>query len=187
MLAQAIMPPLVLVPAWPRKTQASTKPIGQLPTSTEPIMCDIPWATAGLMVTWHVAKRAKIVSGGMVGGLEFTELLLHFVSRLPGANDHLPTRPIAWLSLDMIENAPMSCRIPRLQSFGPDARLSKRDVLGNLRVEVMTDHQHVEMLLDGVDGERPRRVGRGRQDVGLPQTRMMSGACPPPAPSEWNV
>ena len=29
----------------------------------------------------------------------------------------------------------------------------------------MTDHEHIEMLIDGVDRERPRRVGARRQDV----------------------
>ena len=64
-----------------------------------------------------------------------------------------------------------------------DARFGKRDILGNARVEMMTDHQHVEMLVDGVDRERPRRIGRRRQDVRLAANLMMSGACPPPAPS----
>jgi len=31
----------------------------------------------------------------------------------------------------------------------------------------MTHHEHVEVFVDGVDGERARRVGGGRQDVGL--------------------
>src|SRR6202043_3966360 len=39
------------------------------------------------------------------------------------------------------------------------------DVLGYARVEVMAHHQHVEMLVDGIDRERPRRVGRRRQYV----------------------
>ena len=32
---------------------------------------------------------------------------------------------------------------------------------------MVANHQHVEMLFDGVDRERPRRVGRGRQDIRL--------------------
>ena len=46
-----------------------------------------------------------------------------------------------------------------------DAALGEGDVLGDLRVEVMADHQHVEMLVERVDGVGPRRIGRGRQHV----------------------
>ena len=48
-----------------------------------------------------------------------------------------------------------------------DARLGERDVLGDRRVEVVAHHQHVEVLVDRVDGVRPRRVGRRRQHVRL--------------------
>ena len=40
-----------------------------------------------------------------------------------------------------------------------DARLGEGHVLGDRRVEVVADHQHVEVLVDGVDRVRPRRVG----------------------------
>ena len=51
--------------------------------------------------------------------------------------------------------------------LGADARLGEGDVLGDLRVEVVADHEHVEMLVDGVDREGARGVGRGREDVGF--------------------
>ena len=57
---------------------------------------------------------------------------------------------------------------------------------GIARVEVVADHQHVEMLVDGVDRVGPRRVGRRGQHVRQRRTTlMMSGAWPPPAPSVW--
>ncbi len=37
-------------------------------------------------------------------------------------------------------------------SLLPDAAFGERDVFGNLRIQVMADHQHVEMLGDGVHG-----------------------------------
>src|SRR3954468_1637971 len=52
--------------------------------------------------------------------------------------------------------------------FAPYARLGKCDILGNCRIEMVADHQHVEMLVDGVDRVRPRRVGGRWQYVGLP-------------------
>ena len=55
-------------------------------------------------------------------------------------------------------------------------------------VEVMAHHQHVEVLVDGVDGVGPRRVGgaTAARSARPPPCRM-SGAWPPPAPSVWKV
>src|SRR5437773_6349424 len=43
---------------------------------------------------------------------------------------------------------------------------------------MMADHQHVQMLGDGVHGERPRGIGRGRQDVG----KRRDASIPTPQP-----
>ena len=43
--------------------------------------------------------------------------------------------------------------------LGADARLGEGQVLGDLRVEVVADHEHVEVLVDGVHGEGQRGVG----------------------------
>ena len=56
--------------------------------------------------------------------------------------------------------------------FGRDrlaanAALGERHVLGDVLVEVVADHQHVEMLVERVHRVRPRRVGRARQHVRL--------------------
>ena len=60
-----------------------------------------------------------------------------------------PTRPIAWLSDDIIENAPRSCRMSSAAIVSLRMRLSaKATSSGMLRVEVMAHHQHVEMLVD---------------------------------------
>ena len=78
-----------------------------------------------------------------------------------------PTRPIAWLSEEMIENAPRSCRMSSAAIVSrADAAFGERHVLGDRRIEVVAHHQHVEMLVDGVDRVRPRRIGGGRQHVG---------------------
>ena len=46
---------------------------------------------------------------------------------------------------------------------------------------MVTDHQHVEMLIDGIDGKRTRGVGRRRQNMWLanrPQNiRGVPAAC----------
>jgi len=48
-----------------------------------------------------------------------------------------------------------------------DPAVGERDVLGDLAIEVVAHHQHVEVLVERVDGVRPGRVGRARQDVEL--------------------
>ena len=48
-----------------------------------------------------------------------------------------------------------------------DLRLGKGDVLGDGRVQVMADHQHVQVLVERIHRVRARRVGRRRQHVGL--------------------
>ena len=79
-----------------------------------------------------------------------------------------PTRPIAWLSLDIIENAPRSCsRSSAAIVSGANARLRKGHVLRDLGIEVMTHHEHVEMLIDRVHREGTRGIGGGGQHIGL--------------------
>ena len=48
-----------------------------------------------------------------------------------------------------------------------DAALGKRHVFGDVPVEVVADHQHVEVLVERVDRERARRVRRAGQHVRL--------------------
>ena len=77
-----------------------------------------------------------------------------------------PTRPMAWLSDDIIESAPRSCRMSSAAMVSLRMRLSaKARSSGIDAVEVMADHQHVEMLVERVAREGPRRVGRGGQHV----------------------
>ena len=74
-----------------------------------------------------------------------------------------PTRPMAWLSDDRIENAPMSCRISSAAMVSRRMRLSAKATSSGIdAVEVVADHQHVEMLLERVHGVGHRRVGGGR-------------------------
>ena len=50
--------------------------------------------------------------------------------------------------------------------FWTDAAFCESHILGNLRIEMMADHEHVEMLGDGVDGIGARGIGGGRENVG---------------------
>ena len=65
--------------------------------------------------------------------------------------------------------------------LAPDPGLGEGDVLRDARIKVMADHQHVEVLVNGVDRIGPRGVGGARQDVGLSghadDVRGMTAAC----------
>ena len=77
-----------------------------------------------------------------------------------------PSRPMAWQSDDIIESAPRSCRMSSAAMVSLRMRLSAKARSSAIDgIEMMAHHQHVEMLVDGVAGERPRRIGRGRQHV----------------------
>ena len=61
-----------------------------------------------------------------------------------------------------------SCRMSSAAIVSLRMRLSaKATSSGILPIEVMADHQHVEMLVERVDGVGPRRIGGGRQHVEL--------------------
>ena len=60
-----------------------------------------------------------------------------------------PTRPIACESEPIIEIAPRSCRTSSAAIVvAADAALGEREVLGDPRVEVVADDQHVQVLVD---------------------------------------
>ncbi len=50
--------------------------------------------------------------------------------------------------------------------FAADAAFGEGHVFGNARVQVVTHHQHVQVFVDGVTRERPRRVGGAGQHIG---------------------
>lgn len=51
--------------------------------------------------------------------------------------------------------------------LGPYPALGERHVLRDAGVEVVADHEHVEVLGQRVDGVRPSGVGRGGQHIGV--------------------
>ena len=50
--------------------------------------------------------------------------------------------------------------------LGANTRIGEGDVLRHIAVKMMRDHHHVEMLIDGVTGERHGRVRGTREHVG---------------------
>ena len=79
-----------------------------------------------------------------------------------------PMRPMAWESELIMLMAPRSCRMSSAAMVSPRMRLSANATSsGRFGVEMMADHQHVEMLVKGIDGVRAGGVGGTGQDVWL--------------------
>ena len=113
-----------------------------------------------------VALDAKIV---VVLALVFRQgaaLLLHLVGGLPGADDDF-AEPAHGLRIRRHhrERAEVVQNVFRRDGLFADAAFGEGEIFGDRGIEMVAHHQHVEMLVDGVAGERPRRVGGGRQHV----------------------
>ena len=60
-----------------------------------------------------------------------------------------PTRPMAWLSDDIMESAPMIVEnVFRRDGFLADAAFRKSQILRDRRIKMVTNHEHVEMLIE---------------------------------------
>ena len=117
-------------------------------------------------VLGDVTKSPKVVGGRMVGVFQFTKLLLHFIGSLPSATEHLP-HPAHGLTVTGHDR-----KGPEIvqdifggNGLGTNAGFRECNVLGNFGVQMMTHHEHIEMLVDGIDGERTSRIGGRRQNV----------------------
>ena len=77
------------------------------------------------------------------------------------------------------------CPRPRWSPCGCGSRQKARS--RRWTRQVVADHEHVEMLVQRVDRERPRRVGGRRQHIGQGRHLHDVGRMPPPAPSVWKL
>ena len=95
-----------------------------------------------------------------------------------------PTRPMAWLSEAMIENAPMSCRMSSAAMVSRRMRLSAKATSSGIDLSRWWHTISMSRCSSSVFTVKGR-VGLVEDGItcGSPQMRMMSGACPPPAPS----
>mmetsp|Transcript_38912 Transcript_38912/g.67896 ORF Transcript_38912/g.67896 Transcript_38912/m.67896 type:complete len:325 (-) Transcript_38912:22-996(-) len=99
-----------------------------------------------------------------------------------------PMRPIAWLSLDMMLMAPVSWSTSSAAMVSFRMRLSAKATSSGMSLSrwwhtiSMSRCSSRVFVVSG-------RVGLVEEGItlGTPHTAMMSGACPPPAPSEWYV
>ena len=117
-------------------------------------------------------------------GRENTALYLHLVRGLPGAGNHFadPAHGLR-IGRNHRERTQVVQDVLGGDGFAADARIGEGHVPGNTGIEVMADHQHVEVFVHGVDRVRPGRIGGGGQHVRLTAGADDVGRMAPPAPS----
>mmetsp|Transcript_27145 Transcript_27145/g.48384 ORF Transcript_27145/g.48384 Transcript_27145/m.48384 type:complete len:256 (+) Transcript_27145:243-1010(+) len=103
-------------------------------------------------VLGNEALDAKVIRGLLLSRrCERTALLFHFVRCLPSARDDLPHSPHRLaIGGDDGDGAHVVQDVLRHDCLCADAGLGKRDVLGDIFVEVVAVDEHVEVLVDGV-------------------------------------
>ena len=108
----------------------------------------------------YVSEGAEVVGCGVEVRFELAELGFHFVGGLPGAGDYFSD---AAHGLTVAGHDGKSTEVVKAvfggDRFRTDAGLGEGHVFGDFRVEVMAHHEHVEMLVDGVDGEWTGGIG----------------------------
>ena len=113
-----------------------------------------------------VAFDAEIVMAGVVFR-QRAALQLHLVRRLPSSDDDFADATHGLrIGTHHRKDAQIVQDVFGGDGFAADARFGEGDVLGDARVEVVANHQHIEMLVDGIDRVGHGRVGRAGQDIG---------------------
>ncbi len=89
-----------------------------------------------------------------------TALHLHLVCSLPGPHDDL-AHPAHGLRVGRHhrDRADIVQDVFGGDGLAPDARFGKGHIFGDGRVQVVAHHQHVEMLVEGIDRERTGGIG----------------------------
>ncbi len=117
-------------------------------------------------VLGDVAFGAEVVIAFAVAR-QSPALFFHLVGGLPGTCDHLANPPHGLaVGADHRERAEVMKDVFGGNRLATDAAFGKGHVFGNARVQVMAHHQHVQVFVDGVAGERPGWVGGAGQHVG---------------------
>ena len=133
----------------------------------------------------HIPARAPVVMQAlrrlntMFG--QMPPLELHLVRRLPGADDHFAHPPHGLrIGRHNTDGAHIVQDILGRNRLTADTRLGEGDVFRHARVQVVADHEHVEMLIHRIDRERHGGIRRRRQYVRLTahfnDVRRMSAA-----------
>src|SRR6185436_8430499 len=99
---------------------------------------------------------------------ERATLRFHFMRGLPGARDDFAdaTHSLG-ITAHHADGAEVVQNIFGRDGFTANAAFGEGDVFGQARIEVMTDHQHVEMFVDGVDRVWAGGIGRAGKNICL--------------------
>mmetsp|Transcript_9890 Transcript_9890/g.20638 ORF Transcript_9890/g.20638 Transcript_9890/m.20638 type:complete len:285 (-) Transcript_9890:2274-3128(-) len=187
--AQAMVPPLITISGLaPNSAGFHSTRSASLPTSTEPMMWETPCAMAGLMVYLEMYRlmRALSAPASSSPSAPRCRFILSAVCQVRVITS--PTRPMACESEEMMAMAPRSCRMSSAAMVSARMRLSANATSSRMFLSrwwhTMSMSRCSSMVLR-VKG----RVGLVEEGMtlGSPHTAMMSGAWPPPAPSEWYV
>ena len=152
--AQAIKPPLITTCGrTPKNAGSPQHEVGELARLDRADLARRGRARwPGRSCTWRrSAGRGRCRAAPSPGSAPAA--LLHHVRGLPGAASRpRRSRPIAWESDPIIEIAPRSCRMSSAAIVDGRMRLSANArSSGTRRVEVVADHEHVEVLVERVD------------------------------------
>mmetsp|Transcript_16769 Transcript_16769/g.36966 ORF Transcript_16769/g.36966 Transcript_16769/m.36966 type:complete len:207 (-) Transcript_16769:1643-2263(-) len=186
--AQAMVPPLMTISGFaPNMAGCQRQISANFPTSKEPMAWLMPCATAGLMVYFAIYRLMRALSlplSASAGRGPRCCFILSAVCQVRMMTS--PTRPMAWESEEMMEMAPMSWRMSSAAMVSPRIRDSAKATSSGmflLRWWQTISISRCSSIVLTVKG----RVGFVEDGItlGRPQTLMMSGAWPPPAPSEW--
>mmetsp|Transcript_4918 Transcript_4918/g.11772 ORF Transcript_4918/g.11772 Transcript_4918/m.11772 type:complete len:412 (-) Transcript_4918:759-1994(-) len=119
-------------------------------------------------VLCNVALDPSVVVALTLVFSKLPPLSLHLCSRLPRPSAHLPDAPHG-LGVGRHDGDSAHVMQHILGSNGgtPDARFGKGDVLGNVGVEVVAHHEHVDVFVNGIASVGAGRIGGRWNDVGV--------------------
>ena len=93
---------------------------------------------------------------------KMTALSFHFIGSLPSTNnDFSHTSHCLRVTTHHGDSACVVQNIFSSNGLFTNTTFSERHIFCDSRTQMMTDHQHIKMLIDGIHREGPRRVGRG--------------------------
>ncbi len=125
----------------------------------------------------HIAARPVIVCQRIAW--QRPTQLLHSVCRLPGPHDDLTdTAHRLRIGRHDRECANIMQHIFSGDRASPYAAFGKGKIIGDLGIQMVRHHNHVQMLIHRIAGKRTGRVGRGRQHIGFPGNPDNIGRVP---------
>ncbi len=120
---------------------------------------------AGLMVYLDVTLDPEIIASGFFAG-QGPALPAHLVRRLPSASDDFADSAHGLgIGTHHADRAQIVEDVLGRDGFAANAAFSESHVLGQIGIEMVADHQHVEMFVNGVDRVRPGGIGGTGQHI----------------------